>query len=43
LIGEMQKGRVYYRCHTQNCPVTSVREDAVHGEIAPRVRAAALH
>jgi DNA invertase Pin-like site-specific DNA recombinase len=34
LIGEMQKGRVYYRCHTQVCAVTCVREDAVDGEIA---------
>lgn len=34
LIGEMQKGRVYYRCHTQDCPVTSVREDDVDGQIA---------
>ena len=28
LIGELQKGRVYYRCHTSGCP-TSVREDHV--------------
>ena len=29
LIGERQKGRVYYRCHTPSCPVTSLREDLV--------------
>ncbi len=29
LIGEFQKGRVYYRCHTRRCPTTSVREDVV--------------
>jgi site-specific DNA recombinase len=29
LIGELQKGRVYYRCHTKACPRASIREDAV--------------
>jgi DNA invertase Pin-like site-specific DNA recombinase len=29
LIGESQKGNVYYRCHTYRCPTTSVREDFV--------------
>jgi DNA invertase Pin-like site-specific DNA recombinase len=29
LIGERQKGRVYYRCHTPECPRLTVREDAV--------------
>lgn len=29
LIGELQKGRVYYRCHTRICPTTSLREDVV--------------
>ena len=27
LIGELQKGSVYYRCHTRECPPTSIRED----------------
>jgi len=27
LIGELQKGRVYYRCHTRTCSTKSVRED----------------
>jgi len=27
LVGERQKGRVYYRCHTRPCPATSVKED----------------
>lgn len=27
LIGERQKGRVYYRCHTRGCATTAVRED----------------
>lgn len=29
LVGERQKGRVYYRCHTRTCSATCVREDAV--------------
>jgi DNA invertase Pin-like site-specific DNA recombinase/uncharacterized Zn finger protein (UPF0148 family) len=34
LIGELKKGRVYYRCHTKSCPTTSVREDAVEALVA---------
>ncbi len=34
LIGELQKGKVYYRCHTRSCPRTSIREDRVDHEIA---------
>lgn len=29
LIGERQKGRVYYRCHGKECPKTTIREDAI--------------
>ncbi len=29
LIGERQKGHVYYRCHTRDCPTTSLRETAI--------------
>ena len=27
LIGERQKGHVYYRCHERSCPVTAIREE----------------
>jgi site-specific DNA recombinase len=27
LIGELQKGHVYYRCHKKECPKTIIRED----------------
>jgi len=30
LIGEKQKGHVYYRCHARTCLKTCVREEAVH-------------
>lgn len=29
LIGETQKGHVYYRCQTRDCPTTCVREERV--------------
>lgn len=29
LIGEQQKGHVYYRCHIRSCPTTTVREESV--------------
>ena len=34
LIGERQKGNVYYRCHSKQCPPTSVREEAVGDKLA---------
>ena len=30
LIGERQKGRVYYRCHNKLCPTTGIREDVAN-------------
>jgi DNA invertase Pin-like site-specific DNA recombinase len=33
LIGELQKGRVYYRCQTANCNTKTIREDRVHEAI----------
>jgi DNA invertase Pin-like site-specific DNA recombinase len=33
LIGEVQKGHVYYRCQTQACPVTAVREEVVEAAV----------
>ena len=34
LIGERQKGRIYYRCHTSTCRATCVREDAVEAHLS---------
>ncbi len=34
LIGEVQKGHVYYRCHTMDCPTTSIREETIDARIA---------
>src|SRR5262249_49242253 len=33
LIGELQKGHVYYRCHTMTCPMTSVREEILEAAV----------
>jgi site-specific DNA recombinase len=40
LIGERQKGHVYYRCHTRTCPRACVREDAVEEALFDALRAA---
>lgn len=34
LIGELQKGHVYYRCHTKSCPMTGVREEILEAAVA---------
>jgi site-specific DNA recombinase len=33
LIGERQKGYIYYRCHTRTCPVACVREEVVEAAV----------
>lgn len=33
LIGERQKGRVYYRCQKRDCPTTTIREDRAEDRI----------
>jgi len=42
LIGERQKGHVYYRCHTRTCPKTSVREEGAELKLTPLLEAAQL-
>ncbi len=42
LIGERQKGYVYYRCHTRTCLPTSVREDGPEAKLVPLLQAAQL-
>lgn len=39
LIGERQKGHVYYRCHTKGCPTTSVREEVVEERVLSALEA----
>jgi site-specific DNA recombinase len=33
LIGEIQKGHVYYRCHTRGCATKGIREEQVEDEV----------
>jgi DNA invertase Pin-like site-specific DNA recombinase len=33
LIGERQKGHVYYRCQIADCPTTCIREEVVEGAV----------
>jgi site-specific DNA recombinase len=33
LIGEKQKGHIYYRCHSRTCRACSLREEAVDGVV----------
>lgn len=33
LIGERQKGYVYYRCHTKGCPTKTVREEMIEDAV----------
>jgi site-specific DNA recombinase len=38
LIGERQKGHVYYRCHSKPCRGTSIREEMVETEVAKLIQ-----
>jgi site-specific DNA recombinase len=38
LIGELQKGHVYYRCHTKSCPMKGVREESVKNVVEHNLR-----
>jgi len=33
LIGELQKGHAYYRCHTEGCPTKTIREEAIEDSL----------
>lgn len=37
LVGERQKGRVYYRCHIKTCPKTCIREDEVENYLQKKL------
>jgi site-specific DNA recombinase len=37
LIGETQKGHVYYRCQTKSCPNTGIREEAIDEIVQERL------
>ena len=33
LVGELQKGRVYYRCQKKHCPTKTIREDVIENHL----------
>lgn len=37
LIGEIQKGHTYYRCHIKTCPMTCLREEIIDGEVLQKL------
>jgi DNA invertase Pin-like site-specific DNA recombinase len=43
LSPERQKGHVYYRCHTNLCPTTTVREEIIDAAIREKLHALELH
>lgn len=43
LIGEQQKGHVYYRCHTKHCPTKSIRETILEHHILNHLDTVALY
>lgn len=43
LIGELQKGSVYYRCHTKGCPTKSLRESFIESMVLKSFRAIELY
>ena len=38
MIGERQKGHVYYRCHTTTCPPNSMRESVMDAAVVETIR-----
>ncbi|HMO81170.1 MAG TPA: recombinase family protein [Pirellulaceae bacterium] len=38
LVGERQKGHIYYRCHTRTCPQKSIREEKVRTFVRSTIR-----
>jgi site-specific DNA recombinase len=38
LVGELQKGHAYYRCHAKTCPPTCVREEQIHQMLIAALR-----
>lgn len=38
LTGELQKGNVYYRCHSKDCPTMTIREELIDAGITSALR-----
>lgn len=42
LIGEVQKGRHYYRCQNKECPMTGIREEIIAATVAEALKFLAI-
>lgn len=42
LIGERQRGHIYYRCHQRMCPEKTIREEVINDALASQLEAAQL-
>lgn len=42
MIGERQKGHVYYRCHTRLCPTKSIREEKIEAKLGDTLAKASI-
>ncbi|WAC06748.1 MAG: recombinase family protein [Thermodesulfobacteriota bacterium] len=38
LVGEIQKGHVYYRCHSKNCPQKTSREELIEAAFTKKLK-----
>jgi DNA invertase Pin-like site-specific DNA recombinase len=43
LVGEMQKGHIYYRCHSSQCPSTIFREEILDQEVKRMITGLQMH
>jgi DNA invertase Pin-like site-specific DNA recombinase len=43
LVGEMQRGHIYYRCHSSQCPSTVFREELLDQEVKRTITGLQIH
>lgn len=43
LVGESQKGHIYYRCHTSKCPTKTIREDELVSHLSNALKICQLN
>jgi len=43
LVGEIQKGTIYYRCHTKNCLTKTIRQEAVESPLYKAFKSLQFH
>lgn len=43
IVGEVQKGLIYYRCHTKKCLTTGIRETTIENHVLSTLKVIQLH